>query len=57
MRFIYVFGKEGRDRLLGMGFPLIREDQTRDCYVFENRADITLCFGCSNYVFSNTLTF
>lgn len=55
--FIYVFSTADRDKLLGGGFLLLREDADNSIYVF--RADDKLCFLLSDisYLTSNTLTF
>ena len=33
-RFIYVVGEEARDRLVNMGYRLLREDKAKHIYVF-----------------------
>lgn len=56
-KFIYVFDKEGRDRLLDMRFELLHSDETNHRYVFLNREDQTFSSNAFPYVQSDTLTF
>lgn len=64
-QFIYVFSTEDRDKLLGLGFSLLKEDEDNNIFVFvaENvydKSDIALKFDAvdlSEYMESDTLTF
>lgn len=55
--FIYVFTEKERDVLLASNFALIKSDEYKKIYVFENKEE--LCFDLQqvNAVFSDTLTF
>lgn len=39
-RFIYVVGEEARDRLVNMGYCLLREDKAKHIYVFLNQDNL-----------------
>lgn len=56
-RFIYVVGGEARDRLVNMGYRLLREDKAKHIYVFLNQDNQK--FSCTDIQFamSDTLTF
>ena len=56
-RFIYVVGEEARDRLVNMGYCLLREDKAKHIYVFLNQDNQK--FSCTDIQFemSDTLTF
>ena len=56
-KFIYVVGEDARDRLIGMGYYLLREDDAQHIYVFLNQGHQN--FSCTDIQFamSDTLTF
>ena len=56
-KFIYVFDKETADSLTAQGFNIIKSDEEKKMYVFENSPEKTMSFSKKEFVFSNTLTF
>lgn len=56
-RFIYVFDKDTADALVAQGFTLIKSDDEKKIYVFENSPTIKPRFSKKDLVFSNMLTF
>lgn len=63
MRFVYVMSKEDKEKMLQMGFFMIREDRKNNIWVFKNK-DVT-SFDAGNevekagikHVLSDTLMF
>lgn len=55
--FIYVSGEDNRDRLILMGYSLLKQDTENHIYVFLNQG--IQDFACSDIKFamSDTLTF
>lgn len=43
--FLYVFNENDRNTLLSLGYKLIRENKTRNTYIFENQE--VLRFNCN----------
>ena len=56
-KFIYVFDKKTADSLIAQGFNIVKSDEEKKIYVFENAPDKTTGFSKKDFVFSNTLTF
>ena len=56
-KFLYVFDKETRDKLLASGFALIASYEKKDTYVFANQAATKFDFSTITYLPSNKLTF
>lgn len=63
MRFVYVMKKEDKDKMIAMGYSLIKEDKRNNIWVFENKDVVTFASedeitnaGVS-YVLSDMLTF
>lgn len=56
-RFLYVFDKKSRDKLIVAGFKLIKSDIKKDVYVFANQLDLAFELSDISFVRSNTLTF
>lgn len=56
-KFIYTFNEESRDALLAQNYSLIKSDETKKIYVFENKTDMCFALNKAEFVFSNTLTF
>lgn len=56
-KFIYVVGEDMRDRLVNMGYHLLRENEAKHIYVFLNQDN--QIFSCTDIQFamSDTLTF
>lgn len=63
MKFIYVMSNEDKDKLINMGYNLLKEDANNNLYVFQNK-DVTT-FACEDeldaaeirFVLTNILTF
>lgn len=56
-KFLYVFSKEVRDRLLAANYTLLKSDEKNETYVFANQVDMTFALANTSFVRSNTLTF
>lgn len=56
-KFLYVFNKEARDRLLEANYTLLKSDEKNETYVFANQMDMTFALADISYIRSNTLTF
>lgn len=59
-KFIYVFDKDARDRLLSASYQLLKADEQQNIFVFENKE--IYIFAANNaedftFVLSDTLTF
>ena len=56
-KFLYVFNKEARDRLLEANYTLLKSDEKNETYVFANQMDMTCALADISYIRSNTLSF
>lgn len=59
-KFIYVFNSDTRDKLIALGYRLLKINDSRNIYVFENSKRLTFSENETNnfkLVFSDTLTF
>lgn len=56
-KFLYVFSKEARDRLLSANYTLLKSDEKNEVYVFANQMDMTFDLADISFIRSNTLTF
>ena len=56
-KFIYVFDKETRDKLLASGFTMIASYEKKETYVFANQTDTKFDFSTITFLPSNKLTF
>lgn len=56
-KFIYVFSKEARDRLLAGNYTLLKSDESNEIYVFVNQAEMTFALSDVSYICSDSLTF
>lgn len=63
MRFIYVMSKKDRDKMISMGYSLIKEDARNHVWVFDNK-DVTkfssgeeISNAGVSFVLSDMLTF
>ena len=56
-KFIYVFSKSARDRLLAANYNLLKSDEQNEVYVFANQMDMTFALADISFIRSNTLTF
>lgn len=63
MHFIYVMSVRDKDKMLSLGYSLVKEDKRNSIWVFQNKDTTT--FACEDevssagikFVLSNTLTF
>lgn len=55
--FLYVFSEQERNALLAMDYILIKSDEMKHIYVFENRAELHFDLNEINAIPSDTLTF
>lgn len=55
--FLYVFSKEERDALLALNYLLIKSDDEKSTYVFENRDELHFDLNEVHAIPSDTLTF
>lgn len=56
-KFLYVFNKEARDRLLSANYTLLKSDEKNEVYVFVNQMDMAFALADISFIRSNTLTF
>lgn len=56
-KFLYVFNKEARDRLLEANYTLLKSDEKNETYVFADQMDMTFALADISYIRSNTLSF
>ena len=56
--FIYVFNKENRDKMLDLGFVLLKNDEKNSVFVFKSNEKLAFeLFTIKDFVESNILTF
>lgn len=55
-KFIYVYKKEDKDRLIKLGFKLLKKDEKNGIWCFINTNDSQEVFDFG-VLYSNTLTF
>ena len=55
--FIYVFNTEAKDKLLALGYKLLKSDTTSSTYIFVNNGRQDFAFADISYILSDTLTF
>ena len=56
-KFIYVFDAATRDKLLEIGYQLLKTDESQKIYIFENKDELNFASGDFSFVLSDTLTF
>ena len=56
-KFIYVFSKSARDRLVAANYTLLKSDEQNEVYVFANQMEMTFDLADISFIRSNTLTF
>lgn len=56
-KFIYVFSKSARDRLIAANYTLLKSDEQNEVYVFANQMEMTFDLADISFIRSNTLTF
>lgn len=56
-RFIYAFDDETKNHLLEKNYNLIKSDETKKIYVFENNTSLTFDMVGMTCVYSDILTF
>jgi hypothetical protein len=55
--FIYVFRVEDRDKLLALGYQLLKSDDSQGMYIFENLGLVKFSINDMKFVLTDTLTF
>lgn len=58
-KFIYVFNVDVRDKLLALDYKLLKSNEQKNMFVFENQSHSKQCFSLDDeeLVFSDTMTF
>lgn len=56
-KFVYVFAEDARDKLISLGYNLVKADCRQNIYVFENKQTFTFSLNEMEFVLSDTLTF
>lgn len=56
-KFLYVFNKEARDRLLDANYTLLKSDEQNDIYIFANQGEMAFVLSDVSYICSDSLTF
>lgn len=56
-KFIYAFSLSARDKLLAQNYALLKSDEEKNIFLFENKENATLVFSSTEYVFSDVMTF
>lgn len=56
-KFVYVFAEDARDKLIALGYNLVKADCRQNIYVFENKQTFTFSLNEMEFVLSDTLTF
>lgn len=57
MKFIYVFNKNSKDKLLKEGFVLLKEDTYNSVYIFNDNPSISYALADISFIRSDSLTF
>ena len=55
--FVYVFTEDDKNQMLASGYQLVRADESRKLFIFENRSNLTFDKKAVKYVYSNSLVF
>lgn len=55
--FIYVFSQEDKDKLINLGYQLLKSDESNNMFVFANENRAVFSLDNIEYVESNILTF
>jgi|GEM_PF-3109009 len=55
--FIYVFDQEGKEKLMSMGYELLKSNEEKGIHVFINKDRLDFALASSPYVVTDTLTF
>lgn len=56
-KFIYVFTKDDKTKLLNHNYKLLKTDDENGIYIFKNKDQMCFDENEIDFVFSNTLTF
>ena len=56
-KFIYVFNSSDKNKLLSLGYTLIKSDEKQSIYVFDNLGKVNFSTSDMDFVLTNTLTF
>lgn len=54
---IYVFKEEDKERLISLGYKMLREDNIKHIYIFASKEDRRSDLEGIEFVYSNTLSF
>lgn len=55
--FLYVIDTKSRDKLISLGYKLLKEDNKRSIWIFVNKENLTFNSADVSCVVSDTLTF
>lgn len=55
--FLYVIDTKSRDKLISLGYKLLKEDDERSIWIFVNKEDLTFDSADVLCVVSDTLSF
>jgi len=56
-KFIYAFSNEMKDSLLSNGYTLLKSNEEKKIFMFENKQDMCFDLNLSECVFSDVMTF
>lgn len=56
-KFLYVFTRQDRDKLLLQNYTLLKSDETSEIYIFENNGELRFDKNGVDAVLSDVLTF
>ena len=56
-KFIYVFSIDDKNKLLSLGYKLVKPNEDQKIYVFENTGEFKFSAYDTSFVLSDTLTF
>lgn len=56
-KFVYVFSKEAKQKMIAAGYNLIKSDDDNGRYIFENNPKLAFSKVDVSMIKSNTLTF
>lgn len=57
MKFIYVFDKDVKERLIKLGYSLLKDDIAKSVFVFEANDSLNFELSDKEFVYSDTLSF
>ena len=56
-KFIYLFNRDARDKLLSLGFTILKNNEKDNIFVFENSQTMNFSLSNEEFVFSDTISF